>query len=103
MRQEIVANKETHEDPIINGSLQTRQIQTTVRISLGCYRKAKTCVDGVSLQLMLMSGSSKHYLCTNVFHSDDQMPQCHCMKCNTWFNTHQCVYMSHTQYKVGDC
>ena len=59
VRQEIVANKEAHKDPIINGSLQRREIQNTAEISLACYTTANDYVLLMSRQSWLVSGGSK--------------------------------------------
>jgi len=61
VRQKIITNKETHEDPIINGSLQRKEIHTQHRTSLGCYTTLKLHIGDVTLQLTLVSGGSKHY------------------------------------------
>ena len=60
VRQESVANKEAHKDPIINGSLQRRGIQNTAEISLDCYTTAKHYVLLMSRQSWLVSGGSKN-------------------------------------------
>ena len=61
MRQKIIPNKETHEDPIINGSLQRKEISNTGLhlAAIQCYIKLH--IGDVTLQLTLVSGSSKHY------------------------------------------